>query len=129
MPPVNAALKREPTVTTRPRTQTEIISSVPALHGPARATSPKTAVGGQKVRPVAVPSPTAAKRENGLSFQARVPVIVGEASFRGWLPVDGIISGQLGANGGGLAIRQRPKNGSGKSEPELTGEICFKDLL
>lgn len=62
------------------------------------------------------------------SFQPRVPVITGEATYRGLIPVDGIISGQLGATGSALAIKQRP-NGSSDALPELNGEITFKDML
>ena len=63
------------------------------------------------------------------SFQPRVPVIVGEANYRGAMPVDGIITGQLGAAGSALAIKQRPRSGSDESPPELDGELTFKDLL
>jgi cytoskeletal protein CcmA (bactofilin family) len=75
-----------------------------------------------------VPSPPRA-RDNGYSFQARVPVITGEATYRGLLPVDGIISGQLGASGSAMTIRQRPRSGPLESVPELNGEISFKDML
>lgn len=67
------------------------------------------------------------RENNSTNFQARVPVVTGEATFRGWMPVDGIISGQLGANGSALSIKQRPRGV--ESEPELTGEINFKDML
>lgn len=60
------------------------------------------------------------------TFQTRVPVITGEAIYRGYLPVDGVISGQLTASGGGLTIKQRVRT---DSDPELDGEISFKDLL
>jgi cytoskeletal protein CcmA (bactofilin family) len=70
------------------------------------------------------------RRDNQSSnFQARVPVITGEASFRGLMPVDGIISGHLGASGSSLTLKQRPHGGPVLSEPELTGEISFKDML
>lgn len=65
-------------------------------------------------------------RPNGVHFQARVPVITGEASYRGYLPIDGVISGQLNGNGGALTIKQRVRL---DSEPELDGELSFKDLL
>ena len=60
-----------------------------------------------------------------------MPVITGEATYRGVMPVDGSISGQLGAGGNALTIKQRARNGSFGSEsvPELNGEICFKDML
>jgi cytoskeletal protein CcmA (bactofilin family) len=70
--------------------------------------------------------PVSASATPKSSFQTRLPVITGEATYRGYLPVDGIISGQLTANGGGLTIKQRVRN---DSEPELDGEISFKDLL
>jgi cytoskeletal protein CcmA (bactofilin family) len=60
------------------------------------------------------------------TFQTRVPVIIGEATYRGHMPVDGVISGQLNAAGGGLMIKQRVRSGS---DPELDGELSFKDLL
>jgi cytoskeletal protein CcmA (bactofilin family) len=44
------------------------------------------------------------------------------------LPVDGVLLGQLGGNGGSLGIRQR--SGSAfASQPELSGEINFRDLV
>ena len=42
------------------------------------------------------------------------------------MPVDGFISGQLAGTGGGLMIKQRVRSGS---DPELDGELSFKDLL
>lgn len=61
------------------------------------------------------------------SFQPRVPVITGEAHYRGMLPVDGIITGSLGASSA-LAIKQRSRPNA-EEEPELNGEITFKDVL
>ena len=63
------------------------------------------------------------------SFQARVPVITGEATYRGMIPVDGIISGLLGASGSTLTLKQRSRNNSDDLAPELDGEITFKDML
>jgi cytoskeletal protein CcmA (bactofilin family) len=60
------------------------------------------------------------------TFQTRLPVITGEAVYRGYMPVDGVITGQLAANGSGLTIKQRVRS---DSEPELDGELSFKDLL
>jgi len=68
-------------------------------------------------------------RDNSFSFQARVPVITGEATYRGLLPIDGVISGQLGASGSAMTIKQRPRSGPLESVPELNGEISFKDML
>ena len=67
------------------------------------------------------------RRETGHSFQAKVPVITGEATYRGAMPVDGVISGTLGATGSTLTVRQRPRNSD--SVPELDGELGFKDML
>ena len=55
-------------------------------------------------------------------------MITGEATYRGLMPVDGIISGNLGAVASVLTVKQRP-NGSSGSLPELNGEITFKDML
>src|SRR2546430_15393644 len=129
MPPAKAVLKSEPTVTTRPRIQTRIVRSSPEADAVVPSALPHdvTRLESPKLRPVAVPSQPNSRRENFSNFQARVPPIIGEATFRGWLPVDGVISGQLSANRGGFTIRQRPR--IGEFEPELDGEIRFKDLL
>ena len=66
---------------------------------------------------------------HGSNFQARVPVVTGEASFRGMMSLDGIISGHLGASGSSLTLKQRPHSGPVDSEPQLNGEISFKDML
>ena len=129
MPPAKVALKSEPTVTTQHRIQTRIARSSPEADAvssalPHDVTRPES----PKLWPVGVPSPPNSRRGDVANFQARVPPIIGEATFRGWLPVDGIISGQLSANRGGFAVRQRPRNGA-ECEPELNGEIRFKDLL
>ena len=42
------------------------------------------------------------------------------------MPVDGVISGQLTASGSGLTVKQRVRS---DSDPELDGELSFKDLL
>ena len=76
-----------------------------------------------------VPPAQAKPRDNAYSFQARVPVITGEATYRGPMPVDGVISGHLGASGSAMTIRQRPRNGPPESVPELDGDISFKDMV
>jgi cytoskeletal protein CcmA (bactofilin family) len=98
------------------------------MPGTLKPTKHPTPVG-DPVAPVPVTIPPARpRRENNNSiFQARVPAVIGEATFRGWMPVDGTISGQLGAGGSSLAIKQRPHGL--ESGPELTGEIHFKDML
>ncbi|HYX28850.1 MAG TPA: polymer-forming cytoskeletal protein [Pyrinomonadaceae bacterium] len=61
------------------------------------------------------------------NFQPRIPVIIGEVNYRGTMPVDGIICGQLGAAANTLTIKQRPRNAN--DDPELDGELSFKDML
>lgn len=63
------------------------------------------------------------------NHQTKVPVITGEAHYKGVIPVDGILLGQLGNNGGSLAIRQKTHPGPSPSGPELTGEITFRDVV
>jgi cytoskeletal protein CcmA (bactofilin family) len=60
-------------------------------------------------------------------FQAKIPVITGEIQFKGILPVDGLLSGQIGS-GSSLNLKQRP-SASFATHPELTGEITFKDMV
>jgi cytoskeletal protein CcmA (bactofilin family) len=73
------------------------------------------------LRPVASPA-----TQKAHTIQVRVPVITGEATYRGYMPVDGVISGQLTASGSGLMIKQRVRS---DSDPELDGELWFKDML
>jgi cytoskeletal protein CcmA (bactofilin family) len=72
--------------------------------------------------PVLVPQP------NDKSYQTRTPVITGEVYYKGLLPIDGVLVGQLGASGGGLSVRQRTTSFFA-SQPELSGEISFRDML
>lgn len=44
------------------------------------------------------------------------------------LPVDGVLVGQLGTNGGSLGVRQK-SDSAFASQPELSGEINFRDLV
>ena len=94
----------------------------------------------QTSMPVAVPEdvlpknrttrrvPALSVSKESKNFQTRIPVITGEAHCKGMLPVDGILVGQLGGNGGSLGVRQ--KSGSVfASQPELTGEISFRDMV
>src|SRR5438874_6404728 len=93
-----------------------------ALGGARLLTLPQTASSPEIQR---VSGPLSAPKET--SFQPRTPVITGEATYRGSAQVHGIIGGQLGAAGSTLTIKQRPQNGA--SEPELDGELSFKDML
>src|SRR2546423_4230631 len=76
-----------------------------------------------QIRPVPSEQP---KKET--SFQPRLPVITGEAHYRGSFPVDGIVSGNLGAAGSGMTVKQRPGHVAA-DVPELNGELSFKDML
>jgi len=60
-------------------------------------------------------------------FQSRSPVITGEIRFKGMIPVDGTVSGQLGGSGGSLSVRQKSR--LAHPEPELSGEISFQSML
>ena len=118
MPPANPALQRERSPEPELQPQRYEVTLVTPT-GPRRLTeTPSIHV---------VPPPRVPRKEP--PFQPRVPVITGEARYQGWLPVDGTISGQLGVGGNTITIRQRPKNATGDSEPELDGELTFKDML
>lgn len=71
--------------------------------------------------PVLTPPPTEAK-----ILQSKLPVITGEAQYKGMLNLDGIVTGQLGG-GGSLNVRQRSR--SFFHEPEFSGEISFRDMI
>jgi hypothetical protein len=121
MPPAKPALQREPVSVTESE---NLLSPTTAFvkHGPRRLTPAVISTPAQVAKPLTQP-----RKES--NFQPRVPVITGEATYRGLMPVDGIISGHLGATGSTLAVRQRPRNGSVDIVPELNGEITFKDML
>lgn len=69
-----------------------------------------------------------AKITEGQRLQTRVPVILGEASFRGMFAVDGLLSGQPGHNGGATSVRQHGRSFFGE-QPEFNGEIAFVDMI
>jgi len=98
-------------------------AGVATLSAPTPHLLPRPAAARPELHSVA---PTAQPRKTA-SFQPRVPVITGEATYRGTIAVEGTICGQLGAAASTLTIKQRP--GSGSSAPELDGELSFKDLL
>ena len=131
MAPAKAVLKLEPTDELAER----ISRSPQALSGQIPPRLPNALAGIEPTRPSTIAHmpgamPTARpRRDTGANFQARVPIITGEATFRGWMPVDGMISGHLGASGSTLSIKQRPRGGPLETQPELTGEITFKDML
>ena len=123
MSPAKALLKKE--------SETARTSSSPIIQEnfPARLPSVKSGADRAAHLLKPVPQKPVAQKQNGFQFQARVPVITGEATYRGYLPIDGVISGQLLATGGVLTIKQRPRNCREESSPELNGEISFKDML
>lgn len=60
--------------------------------------------------------------------KTRTPVITGEAYYKGMLPVDGILIGQMGPGVAGLGVRQKARSVFA-SQPELAGEINFEDIV
>ncbi len=92
-------------------------SVVSALNGTGAVTAPARVAAPVLVKPV----PDTKQQQN------RPPVITGEAQCKGMLPIDGIITGQLGASAS-LNVRQRSKVYSA-SAPEISGEISFRDML
>lgn len=60
-------------------------------------------------------------------YQTKLPVITGEAQYKGMLNLDGFVSGQLGGSGGTLSVRQRTRSFFG--EPEFSGNISFRDMI
>jgi cytoskeletal protein CcmA (bactofilin family) len=122
MSPVKAVLKNEP--------QTESANKDLSSPPPAAGGQPSLRLAAKSSEAPATKSGAASpSRQNGFQFHARVPVIAGEATFRGTMPADGVISGNLNTSGGALSVRQRPRNALQISAPELDGEIGFKDML
>src|SRR5712675_411477 len=119
MAPAKAVLKLEPTDELVER----IIRSPQILSGQIPPRLPNALAGIESPRPLStahLPAamPTARpRRDTGATFQARVPIVTGEAIFRGWMAVDGTISGQLGASGSTLSIKQRPRGGPVEKQP------------
>ncbi len=131
MPPgAKPALKREPRAKTELGTENPTRSASTALPAEVPRRLPNALAGAEtQKRPIAAQPLSPSSRQNAFVFQPRVPVLQGEATYRGSLPVDGIISGQLGVSSNSLTIKQRPKHGAIESVPELDGEISFKDML
>lgn len=122
MPPAKAALQLEPdTSSSQPVAQPTSISLPPRLPSVKAGSDHHVAA----LRAVQTPE----RKPNPYIFQPRIPVIMGEVAYRGYVQVEGVISGQLNATGGALAIKQRPRNGRVDAVPELDGEITFKDML
>src|SRR5580765_7078077 len=112
----------------KPALQPEPGTVTPLENGRHQASASLPAPGPRRIESPAIRQFPTPPRKNP-SFQARTPVITGEATFRGLMPVDGIITGQLGAGGSVMTIKQRPRNGSQDPTPELDGELSFKDML
>jgi len=64
----------------------------------------------------------------GQRLQTRIPAILGIATFRGMIAVDGIVNGQPGNSGGSTSLRQHNRTVFA-SDPELNGEITFVDMI
>lgn len=104
------------------------VSRTGAAAATARVQDPlKTGVGpAQPSRPASAPIPV--KVTGKAQEQTRLPVLVGEAHFKGTLPVDGLVLGQLGSGNGSLNVRQKSK-ACAEHQPELAGEISFRDMV
>jgi len=72
--------------------------------------------------------PVLVPQEPARHYQTRIPVITGEAHYKGMMPIDGVVSGQLGGSGGSLAVRQKSSTVFSRG-PELSGEISFRDVV
>jgi cytoskeletal protein CcmA (bactofilin family) len=96
------------------------VSAVPSGYGSVR----KGAVLAQATDPATAEEHACESRE----FLSTVPVITGEAYYRGSVLVEGMLSGQLGTNSGVLSVKQKCTP-SYESTPELNGELTFKDVV
>ena len=119
MPAAKPALQEEECTPDKVAAQSNVTAFSPAA--PHLLTRPASA------RPELHSVSPPAQPRKATNFQPRVPVITGEATYRGTISVDGTVCGLLGAAASTLTIRQRPRNGS--TAPELDGELSFKDLL
>ena len=121
MPPAQPALVREPDTSADTDNLYAATRAVIAATDPGTGNSPHVV----PLRPVPK-EPRPIRRD---AFQPRVPVITGEAQYRGMMAVSGVIAGQLGAGANTLTIKERPRNGAESAVPELEGELIFKDML
>ena len=81
----------------------------------------ETRLNSSATAPVLVP-------QSDRNCQTRTPVITGEINYKGMLPIDGVLTGNLGASGGTLVLKQKTAS-CFASGPELSGEISFRDML
>lgn len=125
---VNPSLKDEPTDSLGKEN-----GNLPTLDRTVPAHAPiSEAMGQQRPSPELLrasgANPARRKEKVLASFQARTPVIIGEAAFTGNMPVNGMLLGHVGTNGGTHTIKQRVDNTFFES-PELDGELTFKEML
>lgn len=85
----------------------------------------KSLPGNQETLPVPAILPVP---KSSTSSRTRLPVIIGEIHYTGTLPIDGVVVGQLGNNGGSLGVRQKSSSVF-SSQPELSGQINFRDMV
>ena len=60
-------------------------------------------------------------------FNGKLPVITGECHFKGSMSIDGLISGQVGAQSG-MGLKQKP-SATFAVQAELSGELNFRDMI
>ncbi|PYS71556.1 MAG: hypothetical protein DMF69_10070 [Acidobacteria bacterium] len=60
-------------------------------------------------------------------FHGKLPAITGEVNFKGSISVDGLVTGQIGAQSG-MSLKQRP-SAAFATEAELAGAFSFKDAI
>lgn len=60
-------------------------------------------------------------------FSGKIPVVTGDCHFKGSMSIDGLLSGQFGAQNG-IRLTQRPSSVFTKCA-ELEGEFNFKDAV
>lgn len=113
-------VKRKPDMHSRATTTARAqVTTTPASTATAAAVARQVADVVHKTTPV----PATEVR----AFQPKSPVIIGEIHFKGTIPVDGVLTGQV-SSGGGLNLKQRA-SASFATQPELSGEISFKDMV
>jgi cytoskeletal protein CcmA (bactofilin family) len=72
-------------------------------------------------------SVTSSPRNDPADFRGKIPVIIGECHFKGSMSLDGLVSGQIGAQNG-VSLKQRPSSAFAV-DAELAGEFSFKGML
>src|SRR5262249_26132476 len=123
MPPAKPALVSGPNAATL---ENHSLRRVAASAAAPAILRPQHHTGTPAIRPVPNVRRAEPARQKAQAFQTRVPVITGAAVFRGSMSVDGMILGQMDGNGSAATLKQRSKS---SGEPELTGELSFKDML